>query len=335
VTLRNLIPQTIGTTDGTTLDPSGIRIFFHEGPTVTSGTGTVTVNNADGSAIFISANQPFFQYNQMLPEFGLSSAKTWKLDMPSTVNTFTFKVYVDAPVRWPTGYVLLQSGNTTLRSDATRLVVPTSKSPVGNDVSGATYTWGSSNATLGSIDATGTIQGLRDGAITITATDDAGRVGTMDFIITPITRFWTGAIGTGFGDGGNWTRGISPTSQDTVQVPSGLGTYPVFVQNHSIAGLTVLDGGSITQQAFDLTVSGDVNLAGINAISATTGRLILSGVARSLTGSLVNPPTLPRVLVLQGASYTMNTTNITLKQKLQVNGGRIRVERVRLRVNNQ
>ncbi|HYH82995.1 MAG TPA: hypothetical protein VEX86_24585, partial [Longimicrobium sp.] len=43
VTVRNLIPQPLGTTNGVALDPAGVRVFFHSGPTVTSGTGTVTV----------------------------------------------------------------------------------------------------------------------------------------------------------------------------------------------------------------------------------------------------------------------------------------------------
>ncbi|HET6765004.1 MAG TPA: hypothetical protein VFH27_15070, partial [Longimicrobiaceae bacterium] len=43
VTVQNLIPQPLGTTDGTTLDPAGVRVFFNAGPTVTTGTGTAAV----------------------------------------------------------------------------------------------------------------------------------------------------------------------------------------------------------------------------------------------------------------------------------------------------
>src|ERR1700741_2963403 len=38
LTVRNLIPQPLGTTNANTLaqDPAGVRLFFHDGPTVTS-----------------------------------------------------------------------------------------------------------------------------------------------------------------------------------------------------------------------------------------------------------------------------------------------------------
>ena len=38
VTVQNLIPQPLGTTDGTTLAPGGVSVFFTSGPTVTDGT---------------------------------------------------------------------------------------------------------------------------------------------------------------------------------------------------------------------------------------------------------------------------------------------------------
>src|SRR5204863_3451672 len=48
VTVENLISQPMNTTDGTTPDAGGIKVFFNSGPTVTGGTGTVSVANADG-----------------------------------------------------------------------------------------------------------------------------------------------------------------------------------------------------------------------------------------------------------------------------------------------
>src|SRR5215212_3157362 len=42
VTIKNLLQQPIGTTDGATLSPTGVRVFFGSGPTVTSGTGVAT-----------------------------------------------------------------------------------------------------------------------------------------------------------------------------------------------------------------------------------------------------------------------------------------------------
>jgi len=90
-----------------------VKVFFFSGPTVTSGTGTVTVANADGTGAFTGTSQPYFFYDQIVPTAQVSSAKPWQFAVPSTVVTFTFQVLVDAAtpqertvLRWlydPTG----------------------------------------------------------------------------------------------------------------------------------------------------------------------------------------------------------------------------------------
>ncbi|MBV9108082.1 MAG: hypothetical protein JO306_01590, partial [Gemmatimonadetes bacterium] len=45
VVVQSLVDRLMGTSDGVTV--SGVNVFFFSGPNVTSGTGTVTVANAD------------------------------------------------------------------------------------------------------------------------------------------------------------------------------------------------------------------------------------------------------------------------------------------------
>jgi hypothetical protein len=102
ITVRNLTGQKLGTSDGTTI--TGVKAFIASGPTVVSGTGAVSVNNADGAGTFTAANQPYFLYNQILHEFsGTSSAKTWRFNVPSTVTRFMFTVLVQAAAPIETG----------------------------------------------------------------------------------------------------------------------------------------------------------------------------------------------------------------------------------------
>ena len=63
VTIENLISQPMNTTDGTTPDAGGVKVFFNSGPTVTGGTGTVSVANPDGTGTFTQANQEYFVYS--------------------------------------------------------------------------------------------------------------------------------------------------------------------------------------------------------------------------------------------------------------------------------
>jgi PKD repeat protein len=99
VTVENLIAQPLGTPDGTTV--TGIKVFFHSGPTVTSGGGTVDVSNADGTGTFTASQpQPYFEYNTILQTNEVSAAKTWQWSVSPGVETFEFSVYVstDIPV---------------------------------------------------------------------------------------------------------------------------------------------------------------------------------------------------------------------------------------------
>lgn len=98
VTVRNMINQVIGSSDGSTPDPDGIRIFFVGAPTTIDGTGDVTVANADGTAEFTATGQPYFQYSQALAPGRTSLSRTWEWDVPSTVARFSFQVGVSAAV---------------------------------------------------------------------------------------------------------------------------------------------------------------------------------------------------------------------------------------------
>jgi hypothetical protein len=77
-----------------------VQVFFHLGPTATSGTGIITVANADGTGTFTAANQPYFAYHQILAQNAVSSAKTWQLQVTGSVNTFSFIVYIETDVQY-------------------------------------------------------------------------------------------------------------------------------------------------------------------------------------------------------------------------------------------
>jgi hypothetical protein len=60
VTVKNLLPQAMGTTDGTTADTGGVKVFFQTLPTPV-GTGPITITNADGTnGTFTATNQTYY-----------------------------------------------------------------------------------------------------------------------------------------------------------------------------------------------------------------------------------------------------------------------------------
>jgi hypothetical protein len=100
VTVQNLMNESIGTPDGVVADTNGIRVFFNSGPSVTVGSGEVTVANADGTDAFTASNQPYFQYNQILAKDQVSDAHTWKLIVPEEAASFTFTLFVESDIQY-------------------------------------------------------------------------------------------------------------------------------------------------------------------------------------------------------------------------------------------
>jgi hypothetical protein len=108
VNVQNLIPQPMGTTDGTTPDANGVRVIFASGPDVNSGSGSATVRSPDGTGTFTATNQPYFAYtgallggDGILTQNETSADKGWTLNVDPTVGTFTFTLYVVAEVPRP------------------------------------------------------------------------------------------------------------------------------------------------------------------------------------------------------------------------------------------
>jgi hypothetical protein len=172
VTVRNLIPQPLGTTNGTSADPAGVRVFFSADPASTSG-GTVTVANPDGTGTFTGAEQPYFQYSSMLPQNSVTSAKRWKLRFTPEVTSFTFRVYVSAAVQYPDGYVDGTPYTLSLDPGESRALPGVVRSFVGNELPDETVSWSSDAPGTASVGGTQVTAGGARGFATLTASSGA------------------------------------------------------------------------------------------------------------------------------------------------------------------
>lgn len=166
VTLTNLIRQALGTTDG--INPDNINVFLHEGPTVTTGTGTVAVANADGVGTFTGASQPFFSYPGLLDQGATSEKRVWQFSASPGI-TFGFSVLVSATVQYPDGWVEVTPATATVAVGATETLTAVVYDVVGRGT-GGTVTWMSSAPTIASVDmVTGVVTGVSAGTAIITA----------------------------------------------------------------------------------------------------------------------------------------------------------------------
>jgi len=181
VAVRNLIPQKIGTTDGTTIAADGVRAFFSSGPTVTAGSGTITVV-PDGYGAFTGPNQPYYEYAQILATNAQSGFHTWTLNMPPTVTNFAFTLYVSAPVQFPYGWVTITPDSSYVPVDDESNLNAVAYSGIGTVIPGATFTWSSSNTSVATIDEGGVMVATGIGTATITATSGP-RSGTAKVVV--------------------------------------------------------------------------------------------------------------------------------------------------------
>jgi len=188
VTVRNLVPQALGTTDGATPDPSGVRVFFHQGPTVTGGSGQIVVANPDGLGAFTATSQPYFQYAGMLAPDQTSAPRRWKLRFDPGVDSFSFTVYVSAAMRYPDGWIDVAPATLATATGTTVQLTGVVRDFVGRAVTGAAITWSSADTTVARVDASGSLVTVHDGATEVTATSGA-RSGSMQVSVATPTRY--------------------------------------------------------------------------------------------------------------------------------------------------
>jgi hypothetical protein len=183
VTVQNLTSQALGTTDGQTPDPDGVRVFFAQGPAVVDGEGSVGILNADGEGVFTASGQPYFQYDGVLVPGETSLPREWRFGVPATVLSFTFQVYVYAPVPREAGYISLSPVAPSLRVGDTMTVDARVRRTTGQELEGVPVTWSTSDSTVATVDSAGVIAGVGAGTALITASNGS-RTGQVSVVVT-------------------------------------------------------------------------------------------------------------------------------------------------------
>jgi len=171
VTVQNLIGQPIGSSDGLTV--TGVRVFFHSGPTATQFTTptapTVTVANADGVGTFTGTGQLYHLYPEILVPGAISASKTWEWNVPPEVTEFVFEVYVEGPVYFPSGWIeVTPYPAAAVAVGSTAPLTATIKDVIGRTVTG-TVNWSSTADTVATVNAAGTVSGVAPGVADIYA----------------------------------------------------------------------------------------------------------------------------------------------------------------------
>lgn len=186
VTVQNLIPQTLGTSNGVTADAGGVRVFFDEGPVATEGTGGVDVANADGVDAFTASSQPYFRYAQMLATGATSSAKVWKLVYDPGVTHFSFRVFVAAAVQYPDGWVDVSQSGMTVAPGGSGQLAATVRTATGAVVDAETPAWSSTVPGVATVDAAGMVSAVCGGTTVVSASTATRPARTTALVTVPV-----------------------------------------------------------------------------------------------------------------------------------------------------
>jgi hypothetical protein len=176
VTVESRIIQPLGTLDGVTLHPYGVRVFFNSGPVVTAPydptlPASASVANADGVAFFNRSSKQYFQYNQLLRHAEPSDAREWIFNVVNA-KQFSFTLVVSAEVQYPHGWIDITPGTLALTPGQNDTLIATVRAALGVPLT-ESVTWMSSNPSVATVTSLGSqmaqVQGVANGMAWIRA----------------------------------------------------------------------------------------------------------------------------------------------------------------------
>jgi hypothetical protein len=226
VTLQNLMPQPLGTLDGTTPDSAGVRIFFDTEPFALAGdaSATLTLLSPVQRTTIMRASQAFFAYDQIVGPNQTSDPVTWRIHMPPAVTSFRFFVYVQGEVPFPDGVIGVTPAADTMTVGGTVFFVPRVMNAVGDTLPNQIVTWSTSDPDIATVDPQGIVTAVAPGTAVITATQGS-LTGSASMVVCP-------AIGVG---------GVYVASMPAgASLCLGEGEYTVVPVNTSTADTTAL-----------------------------------------------------------------------------------------------
>jgi hypothetical protein len=169
VTVENLTGQVLGTADGATPAPEGVRVFFASGPA--SATGAVEVANATGEAFFTAAGQKYFQYDGLLPPGDTTPPLEWRFSVPPSVESFQFSVYVAAAVAHEEGWLRIAPFLPSIAVGESMPLSVQRMDVAGRPLPGGDVAWVSNDTTIVRVAPDGTITGMATGYTLVFAID--------------------------------------------------------------------------------------------------------------------------------------------------------------------
>lgn len=187
-----------------------------------------------------------------------------------------------------------------------------------NTTSGGT--WGSTNATLATVNASGLVTGIYGGTDTInyTVTNTCNTAVATKVLNVNDSSIWLGVSNTNWADSTNWSTGIVPTAMVNAVIPAGTFYSPeVITGNYKVKDVSLATGGIVTLDAgTTLSLKGDLYNDGL----FTGGGMLKmdTSIAQSITGN----GTVANFELDNAAGAAIGSTSkMTIKEVLSLTAG--------------
>lgn len=163
---NNMNGQVMGTTDGSTPHPYGMRVFFYKAqePAVGQPQVLTKINPADtawvrvaspDSQVFAGAGSKprrFFQYDpQIVNPTAVSVPETWKFDLEN-VATWSFVAYISTEVRFPKGWLNIIPDAPTIQADSSLTLTAQVRNAFGVRLTNESLSWSTSDSLIVTVD---------------------------------------------------------------------------------------------------------------------------------------------------------------------------------------
>jgi hypothetical protein len=186
VSIKNLLPQPIGTTDGVTADT--VRVVFTAWRTTTvsslaysvadavtaNGTATFT-DSVNGGSPVLFTNRQYMDFPGLIAPNDTSQAREIKIAYQKGLSgDFKFQYRIWSRVQYNKGNVVISPADSLIGAGQSISLSGASFSVIGAPLAAESYTWSSSNPAIATVNAsTGQVTGVSGGTVTITATSNS------------------------------------------------------------------------------------------------------------------------------------------------------------------
>lgn len=144
---------------------------------------------------------------------------------------------------------------------------------------------------------------------------------------TSPTNNWTGAVNTEFNNTGNWSCGLTPSSNDDVLIPSGAPRYPILSSNLSpnvsIKKLIIQSGASLTLNGQNISISDSLIINGTLDANVTNSKVTMNGTTEQTISGNSFATGFNNLTINNPLNVKMNLTAPTVNGTLQLNNGKL------------